>query len=831
MKKISHQLVLALLSALFVTLSLGWFAPTGTSYMKQDESYVQLHLDSGSTATVLNAPALKRDGKSGDRISSKYQITSGDKTGVSLSFPGGSTARLAPSTQLKVLSVSLSSPYEILLESGEVWISSIGSTHSLIVYVPQGAVASSDNNAFNVFSRDGELRIFAAKNPVRTALFLPSSADAASGATFATANVRPLNSILVTEGNQLDVLLSRIQPKLEKLLYSKLVKEFQYQPLLDADIKKNNWFQFNYQLDASYRYTALALLVDMVKERSTVNPDPSNPLSFLYGGFHSFRNVLTLDSQIRRRDSVTRALSYLDDAIYLFTVSQTTAAGDRMKYFTELVGSRSGDEDFVSAIDDALWDRFQRFSLLIPQDGSLFALKTNLRDVLLQLNQSGYHLSFDRASRLIRSSLYDVYSALDFDSIVTNQLFKQYIDGTQELFALYSDDISKNPQVLAEENQLLSQLYLRSPLFYKESYFTQKFKLESEWLKLLPEGVDKREENQTLIAAKIDLIKKLRSYFFDEKIELVDARAVMFMLLSDITAATDSSADVAAVQLFRDALKLQQSFWKYLNSSEFADSTVHGQTHKDRFVAFTKNVAEQQEIDSLQKGLLGTIPLSSQESRQTLLDVQRTFAGFGVSKLQVSPLLDKDQKQVFITSAEYNGIPFSAIYDRDSALISDVKVYNEIVLSAAVPLGQLRTIFKPTSANSSPLLAITNDTSSALAGSFADNSVEKVAKLFIVKKFTDLGFKVTIDMVATVNYPSKLFQLTGVELPFDENPIVLGFSLDLKTNMVSSVSLSVLGQSEKMTEEFPIDGFADAVKVFYEKTFYQKVASDLGVPQ
>lgn len=831
MKKISHQLVLALLSALFVTLSLGWFAPTVTSYMKQDESYVQLRLDSGSTATVSSASGVKRDGKSGDEISSKYQITSGDKTGVSLSFPGGSTARLAPATQLKVLSVSLNSPYEILLESGEVWISSIGSTHSLTVYVPQGAVASSDNNAFNVFSRDGELRIFAAKNPVRTALFLPSSTDAVSGATFSTANVRPLNSILVTEGNQLDVLLSRIQPKLEKLLYSKLVKEFQYQPLLDADIKKNNWFQFNYQLDASYRYTALAQLVDLVKERSTVNPDPSNPLSFLYGGFHSFRNVLTLDSQVRRRDLVTRSLSYLDDAIYLFTVSQTTAAGDRMKYFTELVGGQSGDEDFVRAIDDALWDRFQRFSLLIPQDGSLFALKTNLRDVLLQLNQGGYHLSFDRASRLVRSSLYDVYSALDFDSIVTNQLFKQYIDGTQALFALYSDDISKNPQVLAEENQLLSQLYLRSPLFYKESYFAQKFKLESEWLKLLPEGVDKREENQTLIAAKIDLIKKLRSYFFDEKIELVDARAVMFMLLSDITAATDSSSDVAAVQLFRDALKLQQSFWKYLNSSEFADSTVHGQTNKDRFVAFTKNVAEQQEIDTLQTGLLGTIPLNSQESRQTLLDVQRTFAGLGVSKLQVSPLLDKDQKQVFITSAEYNGIPFSAIYDRDSALISDVKVYNETVLSAAVPLSQLRTIFKPTSAGSSPLLAITNDTGSALAGSFADNSVEKVAKLFIVKKFTDLGFKVTIDMVATVNYPAKLFQLTGVELPFDKNPIVLGFSLDLKTNIVSSVSLSVLGQSEKMIGEFPIDGFADAVKAFYEKVFYQKVAGDLGVPQ
>ncbi len=831
MKKVSHQLILALFCALFVTLSLGWFIPVDTSYMKQDVSSVQLHLDSGSIATVYDASAVKSNGKSGDEIFSQYQIVSGDKIGVSLSFPGGSTARLAPSTQLVVLSVSPDSPYAILLKSGEVWINSIGSMHSLTAYVPQGAMASSDNNAFNVFSRDGELRIFAAKNPVRTALFLPTSADVSDGTPFSVADVHTLNSILVTEGNQLDVLLSKIQPKLEKLLYSKLVKEFQYQPLPDSDIKKNNWFQFNYQLDASYRYTALTQLVSMVKERSTANPDPSNPLSVFYGAFHAFRNALTLDSQVRRRDSIEHALSYLDDAIYLFTVSQTTVAGDRMKYFTELVSSQSADGDFFRAVDDALWDRFQRFSLLVPQDGSLFALKTHLRDVLLQLNQGGYHLSFDRASSLVRSSLYDVYSALDFDSIVTNQLFHQYIDGTQELFALYSDDISKNPQVLAEENQLLSQLYLRSPLFYKESYFAQKFKLESEWLKLLPEGVDKREENQTLIAAKLDLIKKLRSYFFDEKIELVDARAVMFMLLSDITAATDSNSDVAAVKLLRDALTLQQSFWKYLNSSDFADSTVHGQTNKDRFVAFTKNVIDQQEIDSLQKGLLGTIPLDSQESRQTLLDIQRTFAGLGVSKLNVSPLLDKDQKQVFITSAEYNGIPFSAIYDRDSALISDVKVYNEIVLSSAVPLSQLRTIFKPTSTNGSPLLALTNDTNTALSGSFVDNSVEKVAKLLIVKKFTDLGFKITIDMVSTSNYPAKLFQLTGVELPFDKNPIILGFSLDLKSNIVSSVSISILGQSSKMDGEFPIDGFADAVKVFYEKAFYQKVAGDLGVPQ
>ncbi len=832
MKKLSHQLVLGLLSALFVTVSLGWFVPASSSYMRQDSSFIELHLDSGSTATVSDESGKKLDIKSGDRLLATYQITSGNVNGVSISFPGGTFARLSPSTKLTLLSASSQSPYSLLLTEGEAWINAAGSTHSLVVYVPQGAMATSDNNAFNVVSRDGELNIFAAKNPVRTALFLPKSSDVSTSTSFSPDDVHPLNSILVTEGNQLDVLLSKIQPKLEKLLYSKLVKEFRYQPLTDAEIKKNLWFQFNYQLDAHYRDTALAQLIAMVKDRGVMNPDPSNPLSIFYSSYHSFRNTLTLDQKVRQQNTMTHALSYLDDSIYFFSVSQTGAAKERMDYFMSIVASYSKDGDFVREIDDALWDRFQRFSLLVPQDGSLYALKTDLISTLLRLNQSGYHISFDRASRLTQSSLYDVYSALNFDAVVTNQLLKEHIDRMSQLFALYSADISKSPQVLAEENQLLSQLYLRSPLFYKESYFSQKFAIESKWLAILPDGVDKQEENQTLIAAKIDLMKKLRSYFFADKLELADARAVMFLLLSNITAVTDSSSDVAAVQLFRNAVKLQQSFWKFLNSSEFADSSVHGQTNKDRFVAFSKNAESQKEIDTLQNGLLGASSVSVEESRQTLLDVQKTFAKIGVKKLVVGPLLDKDQKQVVITSAEYQGIPFSAIYDRDSTLISDVKVYNDIVLSSSIPLSQLKNIFKPNKANdTSSTLALADDVGSigsALTGSFNEGAVEKVAKLFIVKKFTDLGFTLTLDSVSTVNYQTKLFQLKSVTLPFDKNPIILSFSLDLKSNNVSKISLFVLGSAHVVPGEFPIDDLADQVKTEYESAFYQKIDQDLG---
>lgn len=794
--------------------------------MTSSGSTIQLYLDPGAKATVTNALGSKREGRSGDEISSGYRVASDDSTGVTLSFPGGLSARLAPTTQVILLSDD-----SLLLEKGEVWVSSIGSTATLTVYVPQGAMATSDHNSFNVASRDGSLSIFAARNPVRTALFLPKSST--STTLFSPADIRPLNSILVTEGSQLDVLLSKIQPKLEKLLYSKLVKEFQYQPVLESEIKKNTWFQFNYQLDASYRDTALAQLIAMVKSHGTLNPDPSNPLAMAYRGFHAFRNALTFDQRMRRENVLENTLSYLDDAIYLSTVSQNVAARDRMNYFTQLVANNAQDQDFLRSVEEALWDRLQRFSLVVPQDGSLFALKIDLRNALLSLNYSGYKLSFDRASRLVRSGLYDVSSALNFDTAVTNQLFHDYVDGVEKLFVAYADDIAKSSQVLAEENQLLAQLYLRSPLFYNQSYFSQKFKIESEWLKLLPDDTNKQEENQTLIAAKIDLMKKLRSYFFQDKVQLIDARAVMYMLLTDITQATDTSSDTAAVQHMRDALKLQQSFWKYLNSSEFADSSVHGQTHRDRFLAFEKNVIEQKEIESIQEGLLGTIPLSSSESRQTLLDVQKSFTKMGVTKLEVSPLLDKDQKQVYITSAEYQGVPFSAIYDRDSSLISDVKVYGETVLSSAVPLNQLKTLFRPKSDDDTSSLALASDVgsigASSLSGSFNENSVEKVARLFIVKKFSDLGFTLSLDQVETVNYQTKLFRLAGVELPFDSNPIILTFSLDLKSNMVSDVSFPLLGQPVKMTGEFALDAFAEQVKVYYEKTFYEKVEGDLGM--
>ena len=81
---------------------------------------------------------------------------------------------------------------------------------------------------------------------------------------------------------------------------------------------------------------------------------------------------------------------------------------------------------------------------------------------------------------------------------------------------------------------------------------------------------------------------------------------------------------------------------------------------------------------------------------------------------------------MFIESAEYNSIPFSGIYDRDRSYVSDVKVYNETILSAAIPLDKIKSIFvKP----QDPLFAV-----APVETSVEENPVEKVAKLFLLKK-------------------------------------------------------------------------------------------------
>jgi len=821
MKKLMHQLVLGLLCSIFAWMSFGWFVPAGLSLESDhatDTSLLSIH--SATHALLVDERGRQNDIRGGTTLSSGQTIRSFKETGVEIQLSGGSRVRLAPDTTLKVLKLSSSvdSPHQLLLLDGEVWAYSVAASPRVDVYLPGGATVTSEDNVFDVSVRDGTLSVFAAKNPVRVSLFLPQRLEVSK---FTSNAISYLNSILVTERSVLHFVLAKLDPKFEKLLYSKLIKEFQYAPISDEQISQNSWFSLNGQLDRLVTEAQLQRLTNAMKKRNLVVSAPDSLFEFVRSRVQSAGNFLTFDDD-RRRDSTLKALLvHIDDALYFSSVSNEKKAIERVQFFLQQIPTYTSDRAMMVRIEDALWQRFHQFSILTPKDGGLFRIRDELRTALLGLNQAGYSLAFDRQALLVRSYLSDVFSTFSVDSSLAQNFLQQYFQASERFFFTFGNEIKTNPESIFEESQLLSRLFLASPLFYKDQYFEQKFKMESQWLSLVPDKDDRAEEAQTMATARIDLLRYLRKYFFDELVAPGDARSVLYRLLTALSQTSQVTPDSEVAASFRDIIREQQSFWLFLNNSEFSESSLHGKTQKDRFTSFMKNQERQKEIRELQKSLFGSAQevSSPPEVQQTLLEIQDAFRKVAVSKLHIAPLLDRDQPQVFVDNAEYNGISFSAIYDREKSLISDVKVFGETVLSSAIPLSKLPSIFRVKSSTSDLLGDFTQNSDSPPD----EESLAKVTAVFLAKKLQILGFELTADQVQSIDETGKIFAVSEARLPLDQHPIVANFDIRLSDYRVSSVSVAVLGKRLSMPGEVTLDNFSEALRNFYEQAFYESV--------
>ncbi len=808
MKKLIHQLVLGVLSLSIAWGSLGWFSDA-RSFAIDDQKDVLVVLDVGGRATLLSSGS-----SSAQEISSAHVVVAGDTitadtTGVRLTFPGGAEARLAPKTAVQFFSGNdaLDANFHLLLQTGEVWVSAQGAPRGVDVFVLGGVVAYASDDAVNILYEGNVVDVFSARNSVRVGFFLPVAQP--------TSTISLLNSVLVTEGSHLTIALSKIQPKLEKLLYSKLVKEFQYGPVSTDSIAQNTWFQANFSADTIRRNFIIQRLTELIKDNGLQISDPDSLFATVADSLHDVRTLMTFDPRRREQRRVDDALVHLDDAIYSYATSQQDRGDARMQLFRAKLQEMDREPVLLAEMSDALWNRFQSYAIFTTQDGSLYRIRSQLRDSLLGLHTLGYTVAYRQASELVRSYLYDIYESLHYDDSVSGDLLTSYFTAFNAIFSRYGGDIVQHPSVLAEENQLITQLYLKDPVFYKGPYFQSAFDLQSQWLSLLPEGRERSEENQTLVASKIQLMKRLRLFFFDDKVTVKDANTVLFRLLSDISGAIDQT-ETAVAQYFKQNLDTQQDFWQYLNSGDYTDSTLYGATQKERFTSFLENKKDNTEIATIQQDLLGTLSPTSPESKQTLADIQTKFMAVGVKNLKIAPLLDKDQSDVFVESAEYNSIPFSAIYDRDKNLISDIKVYSNTILSAAVPLDKIKNVF--TVKTQDP--AFSSAPVDGAGASTPEDRVEKVAKLFLAQKLQQIGFTIEASQIQTLDYPRKLFQITGAKLPYDKSQITVDFVVDLTKSSLTHVEVLILTNKQSLAGSLTFDSVVESVQKFYDQQFY-----------
>lgn len=817
MKKLIHFIVIPLACALIAWVSLVYFRPSADQ-ISTDAGDIQnvgatVFFDSGAKAkvTTLESEGGQLFSAGSAPISEGDTVSDISGMGVRIQLRSGAEIRLSEGSILHVVTLRADET-SFLLEKGEAWGTTIGNNGFLRMYTHLGVAVNSRSDMFDVRVEDDRVVVFAAMHPVRVALFSPPT----SFKSFRVPDVY-LNTFFVTEGSEIAIPRSKIDPVLGKLLYSKLVKNFTSTVLTDKEIQSRSWFAWNLQREKDRHDRQIASLKTQLHDDGYQYPQG------VFGTMHSLwsrmRAVLIFRDEARKQYRTDIALAPLHDAFVYYATSQS-ATGDSIVESLPSLAFAS-----VASSSPQLRDTLMRLAystaFLQPSDGDIYRIREQLRRLLL--TSSLFSLPFSDSQVLLRSYLADVDDALRYDPARSELLMKQYFDGVHMFFSNYTTQVASSSQSVAEDLQILYRLFLQDPLFYGDSYISELAALQSKWMSLLPDGRDKKEERQVLTSFNVDLIRKMRGYFFDERIAVTDARLILLRLMQDITAAIPD-IDTGSASYFQESLTAQQDFWLYVNSPDYATSQLYGTTHKERFVAFQKAQKENKEIAQLQQGLVSTLPQDVSDAKDTLVDIQKAFQRVGVSKLRLAPLLDKDQQSVFIQSAEYSGIPFSAIYDRSRRLVSDVIVYNEKVFSSAVPIDALRNVFRPKTDSASS--GKTAFASAPEPSQGEENRVEKVAKLFLINKLSDLGIQVSPDSISTLKFDTKTFHITSAKVTLAKETITFDATVTLADNTVTDVQVSVLKTPQSIPGSISLADLPQKVKDFYQVAFAAQIEKD-----
>lgn len=779
-------------------------------------------------------------------------ITVDDRDPLVIVAPGDVVVRVAPRAVIHVLASDTgASSYRFMLRSGRVWASAFSGTGNVTVLIPDGVMVSSDFGSFDMVRNDDTVQITAGVHPVRVGLFLPSAAADMSSSADASSGAPPLlNELLLAEAGRVTVPYAKIQPSLDKLLYSKIAKEFRYSPVSDDEWRGDAWLQDNLNRDRDERGLLLTRFADNVRNRGLTLANVQGPLYVVRQAVRDVRQVVTFNDTMLLRAEVDDILTYFDDALFFATTSQPAAARERFDLFKNTLFTRTISPSVTAYVRDELLTRFHRLLIAGPDQPLLFQLRGQLRDALLDAHPDVIHLTFPQAVSLVRTYLDDVERARTSDTVLAQTFLTAYFKRSGVLLGQFAGDIARAPHIVAEDSQLLTALFLKDPLFYRDSFITQKLSMEQRWLALITDDRARREERQTLVAYHVDLIKRLRMFFFADRLPIADARSVLFRLMNAvITAMPDTDAAVA--QYFQDNLDAQQDFWAYLNAQDFTDSARYGATHIERFSAFVAAQKDRSTLQGVQQQLFGSAAGvgvgagtgaagAGADLRVSLAAIRKAFSDIGVEKLVVAPLLDPGQQYVAIDSAEYLGVPFSAVYNRDKQLISDVIVKGELILNSALPLKQLPMIFKTTSVVSSAAsgeaavqsaagtVPATGTASGTASAATSDDRIEKVARLLVLKKLNDLGFTLDEQAIGVEDFAAKRFVIRDVILPYDKEKITVTFELDLLKSLVTNIDVHILSGVSQMPDAVPLDSLPQAIKAFYEKEFYAAVDRTLG---
>lgn len=549
----------------------------------------------------------KIEGKIEHDLSEGDSIDTGDARGVMVHLGDHAFVRLEQKTTLVVTKVDTENPGFILqLTQGRAWFNTTFAA-TPINLIAGGAYIIPHQAAFDVSFDGQKTLVYIQQHHVNVGLI---TADYQPKIVMASPASDFINSYLVAEGNQTTVYAEKIknnQQTLQKLFYSKLIKEFPSGLIDPQMLKSDAWISQNIEADKVDLSALSTKMVERIRGQG-LHVASLNSLNFqLSQASGQFAKTFTFFDD----KSIARVLNDLFvplyDAQYLALFGRATESKERLDYFKQKVNETfNGDagESLKAALLHRLLQEYQKLEFTHGDD-PLYSTKNVLATMLLA---HGGHSDQDVRDKLlvVRDTMNQVYDLAEKNTQIARQLLEDYYKQLTDLVAKEKNDIIKVKSLLAEENQIMDNLLLQYPQFYRDRFFFMKNTMEQQWLGFLPEGEDKNEEKQHIISTKIDFLRQLKKFFLMDKVLVDDAKQIVFRLFreaEDLQLAPQQQSAVG--ELFAKRLDDFGNFYRFLSTPEYVSTTIHGNNNQERFNQFVAAQQQQVSIEEVRKEIVG----------------------------------------------------------------------------------------------------------------------------------------------------------------------------------------------------------------------------------
>lgn len=765
---------------------------------------------------VQGTVSLVREGESAV-LDAERQLKPGDEITTNageisyIEFDDNGVIRLEESSSMDFTS-EFENGYVFTLNKGRAWVNNLYTSSYLNVQAG-AALLMPRRSAFDVEYDEVVTNVRAFKNHVNVGLISP---DYVPERILQYKNDVLINSFLVAQGGQASVHLSKVVQNisvLRQLLYSKLIKEFQYS-LMDMRslLGSDSWIRKNLEDDDALYEKVVLQKINDVNSRG-LKFSSLEALGYRADQFFTdAADILTFSDEKRVTRLMNSFFDQLLDAEYLLIYGRLNEAKERLNLFTANIDSEVfRQQQFRALLLDKLRWHYANLNHVLPTD-DLYDAKLAVYD-LLKVNLGDNDREIVERLELIRDFLNYAYSLVETDVLQAKLSLEVYFNEISEFIDNYGAFLENVKYMLSEDNQIMDSLLRQYSQLYQDNIFAIKSYLESEWLNLLPDGTAKTEEQQTIISTKIDFLKQLQTFFLDQKVTLDDTRDIVLRLINEIQD-LQPAAQVGVSELFALRLEDYGNFLRFLNTTDVA--SLRGVSPRVRYEEFLARQEEQVSVEEVLSEFFGEERLQPAVTLTSILNqAAADFEAVGATEVEFGQFVSTDQKYINVDRGVFQDIVFSARYDWDNKQISMVKVGTEVVSQNPIRLSNLPL-----------LLGRKSEEETAAAEEQAEpvgeaaqpelTKAEKAAKILLEKKLQADDIEVQEENIVIYNFDTQTYIINGAVLVSAKN-IQLAFVYNNRDDIANSLVVRTPSGDVKVPGDFNLDAVSGASKSAYDE--------------